>query len=92
MAKKSTVSCGKFLDIAHVSDLQKRISAAFKKKPEVLCLSADQIERVDTAGLQLLIATMNQCVQSKIEFKLLHASEVFQNTRELLGMKKIIPG
>ncbi len=91
MTKKSSVSCGKFLDIAHVADIKKRVAAAFDKNPEVLSLTADQIERVDSAGLQLMISTMNQCARKNIEFKLVKASEVFLNTRDLLGMKTVLP-
>ncbi len=86
MAKKSTVSCGRFLDIAHVADLKKRISTAFEKNPEVLSMTADQVERVDSAGLQLLLSTWVKCNKLNLEFKLTKPSDVLLNTGKLLGM------
>lgn len=90
MPKKSSVSCGKFLDIAHVGDIKNRISNAFEKAPEVLTLTADKVERADSAGLQLILVTLARCHKHQIEFKLVKPSSIVHTAINLLGMSNHI--
>ncbi len=62
--------------------------AAIEKKPEILEAHADNIERADSAGVQLLAAVKNQCEQQNIIWKLPKASEVFTDTVNKLGLSK----
>lgn len=55
LSEKTTVSLGTALDIMHAAGLKERLMAALQKKPHLVLIS-DKVERVDTAGLQLLYA------------------------------------
>ena len=86
MTKKVSLSCGKYLDIAHVADIKSRVNKAFEKSGEVFMISADKIERVDSAGIQLLLVTSRKCRKHKIDFKIVKYSAVFHSAIELLGL------
>jgi anti-anti-sigma regulatory factor len=55
MATKTSLSLGKSLDITQAEKLQKRLLAAMEKRCDIE-ITADSVERADTAGLQLLLA------------------------------------
>jgi ABC-type transporter Mla MlaB component len=55
MATKTSFSCGEALDIAHVASLQTRLEKSLQKS-SILELKAEAVEKVDTAGLQLIIS------------------------------------
>lgn len=62
MSDKTTVSLGTALDIMHASGLKERLIAALEKKPHIV-LIAENVERADTAGLQL-IYSFKQAVEA----------------------------
>lgn len=86
MSKKISVSCGKELDIAHVTHLKERFSEAFDKAPSTLNVKADSVERVDSAGLQLLLAAKKQCGILGCDFVLSKASESIVSMAKVLGI------
>ena len=61
MATKTSFSCGDALDIAHATALHSRLQKSLQKSSTIE-LKADGVERVDTAGLQLMVS-LNSEVQ-----------------------------
>ena len=55
MSSKTTFSCGNSLDITHVTGLYNRLERSLHKS-NVIELKAEAVEKVDTAGLQLLMS------------------------------------
>lgn len=65
MAKTTSISLGNALDIAHAADLKKRMQQALSKDLPVV-LVADKVEKIDTAGIQLVYAFID-ALQNKGE-------------------------
>ena len=59
MATRTSFSCGTSLDITSVHELQKRLAKSLSKASTIE-LKADQVEKADTAGLQLLLSVSRQ--------------------------------
>lgn len=59
MATRTSFSCGTSLDINSVHDLQKRLAKSLSKASTIE-LKADQVDKADTAGLQLLLSVSRQ--------------------------------
>ena len=59
MATKTSFSCGDALDIANAASLQARFEKSLQKSSTIE-LKADAVEKVDTAGLQLIVAVQNE--------------------------------
>ena len=87
MEKRITVSCGKYLDIAHASELKKRFLTAFQKKPTQIQVIADKVERVDSAGLQILVSVKLACSEKNILLKFHKATEILITTASLIGLQ-----
>ena len=85
MSQKCSFSCGRSLDIPQAEKLQKRLLAALEKNCDIE-LTGESVERVDTAGLQLLLAFQKAVNQqgSKITWKL--PSEILINSARKLGI------
>ncbi len=90
MGKKTTVSCGKQLDIAHVENLKERFQAALNKSPAFIQVKAEQVERTDSAGLQLLVATQLYCQNAGIAFGIHKATSNFLDSAKLLGLSEVL--
>ena len=63
MASKTSFSCGDALDIANAASLQTRFEKSLQKSSTIE-LKADAVEKVDTAGLQLIIAVQKEALAS----------------------------
>lgn len=59
MAKKTTITLGDALDIAHASKLKERLRSCLAKNLPVQ-ITADKVEKVDSAGLQLMCSFIKQ--------------------------------
>lgn len=55
MASKTSFSCGNVLDIANADALYQRLHKSLARS-SIIELKAEQVEKVDTAGLQLFAA------------------------------------
>ena len=55
MADKTTFSCGEALDISHAAALYARFEKSLQKS-SIIELKAETIQKVDTAGLQLIVS------------------------------------
>ena len=89
MSKNTTVSLGKALDIAHGANMKERLVAALKKKSRIV-LVADKIEKVDTAGLQLLYAFKLEVETLNKQLAWQKPSIAFKNACQSLGMTEAL--
>ncbi|MDH5433574.1 MAG: STAS domain-containing protein [Gammaproteobacteria bacterium] len=87
MSKKTTVSLGNALDIASVSELKKRFENALTKDLPVT-LSANKVEKADTAGLQLAYAFVKKVEANGHDINWQSPSDVLVQTSEILGMQE----
>lgn len=75
------------VDIASVSNLYKKLlSACISDAPIVI--QASSIERIDTAGLQLLTGFIQELSSSNHDFKWKAPSENFNRAARYLGLEK----
>ena len=84
MNKKTRVSLGNALDIAHVEELKIRLEAALTKEPKVVMV-ADKVQRADTAGLQLVCAFLLKADTQGIKVSWQKPSAAILRTGRLLG-------
>lgn len=85
MASKSSISCGKCLDITQAEKLQKRLLAALEKNCDIE-LTGESVDRADTAGLQLLLALHKAVKQQGTTITWKHPSETLITTAQRLGI------
>lgn len=85
MSKKTTVSLGAALDIAHASGLKARLVSALGKNMSVTLVS-DKVERADTAGLQLIYAFIKKVEQQGNKVQWQKPSDALINASEILGL------
>ena len=85
MSSKTTFSCGNSLDITHVSALYHRLERSLQKS-NVIELKAEGVEKVDTAGLQLMISVKNEVEASSGSIRWKKPSEKLINAAKSLGL------
>ena len=83
--KEASVKCGEALTIANAADLHAQLSKALEES-SVIELVADSVEKVDTAGLQLLVALSRELekVDGKMVWK--EPSDVLLQAATTLGL------
>ena len=89
MASKTTFSCGKALDITQAAALHGRLLKALNKSSHIE-LKADQVEKADTAGLQLLAALHREASSTGGAIVWKQPSDTVCETAELLGLTAIL--
>ncbi|MCP3674946.1 MAG: STAS domain-containing protein [Gammaproteobacteria bacterium] len=90
MSDKTTLTLPEQLDIAQVVSLKDRMDKALAKEVSVFELIAEKIERVDSAGMQLLLSFKNAVQEANKEFKLLKPSDEFLTAADLLGSTELL--
>ncbi|UTA47656.1 STAS domain-containing protein [Simiduia sp. 21SJ11W-1] len=86
MASKTSFSLGKHLDISAVNNLQERMLKALEKSGDVN-LKAGSVERVDSAGLQLVLCFRRELQRSGSDIFWQKPSEKVLTTAALLGIQ-----
>lgn len=76
------------LDISRASDLHTALSKALKRKPPFV-LDGSKVERIDTAGMQILAAFCHTIRHREIEFRWHKPSINLLKSTELLGMQTL---
>lgn len=89
MSKNTTVSLGKALDIEHAAIMKERLVAALKKKSRIVLVS-DKVEKVDTAGLQLIYAFKLEVETLNKQLSWQKPSKVLKNACHALGMNEAL--
>lgn len=87
MATKTSFSCGEALDIAHAAALQARLEKSLQKSSTIE-LKADAVEKVDTAGLQLIVAVKKEAQASGGNIIWKKPSEKLLTSAKSLGLSQ----
>lgn len=90
MSDKTTITLPAQLDLAHVESLNERLDQALVKEVSIFELNANKIERVDSAGIQLLLSFIVVVKESGKEFMLVKQSDEFIRSVELLGATELL--
>ncbi|TQV75335.1 STAS domain-containing protein [Aliikangiella marina] len=85
MTKKATISLGEALDIAHVGKLKPRLTNCLAKNLPVQ-IAADKIEKVDSAGLQLMCCFIREVENKGNPVTWTKTSDSIFTIAELLGL------
>ena len=85
MAGKSSFSLGKNVDITAVAGVHERMLKALEKATTVE-LKADAVERIDSAGLQLILSFKQELQQSGGTLTWKRPSDKLRDVADLLGM------
>ena len=82
---KTTISCGESLDIDHITSFYSRFNKGMQKS-SVVIVKADTVNKVDTAGLQLLLVVIKELSLSggRLEWK--KPSKKLIEVASLLGL------
>ncbi|MGH1438801.1 MAG: STAS domain-containing protein [Cellvibrionaceae bacterium] len=83
--KKATVKCGEALTISNVADLHTKLTSALESSSNIE-LDVHEVEKVDTAGLQLLVALHNELEKSDGNLTWKAPSEAFTEAVAVTGM------
>lgn len=84
-----TIQLEPALDIAHVGQLKAALSAC-PEDCEALIFDAQAVERVDAAGLQLLLAFVRQCQSRPITVSWASASTTLADGAAGLGLAQAL--
>ncbi len=87
MATKTTFSCGEALDIAQAGGLYSRLQKSLQKSSTIE-LKAEGVQKVDTAGLQLMLSLSNEVKKCGGELIWKSPSPVLLGAAKLLGLDK----
>ena len=85
MANSNSISCGERLDITQVESLKATLVNHLTPGTEIT-LIADQVERADTAGLQLLVSFLRTAAKQNITCQWQGVSTPLQDAADLLGL------
>jgi len=88
MSDKASFACGSDLNIQSASKLKARLEKTLEKQVKTYTLNASKVEKVDTAGLQLLIAFVEEAMSQGSEIQWQKPNDVFLNSTKLLGMQQ----
>lgn len=85
MAESTSFSCGDALDISHAAALHSRLERALQKA-NIIELKADSVEKIDTAGLQLILSIKKELENSGGSIVWKKPSEKLLSAAKLLGL------
>jgi ABC-type transporter Mla MlaB component len=81
----TAVTCGDVLDISVVAQKYAEFTEIIEKQ-EAIEISAGELQRIDGAGIQLLVALFNQAEQQGLEITWKDTSESLMDAASLLGV------
>ncbi len=84
-AEKITVNCGEVLDISRVSELYAELDVILNQS-SLIEMDVSKIERIDVAGIQLLISLRNKVKSSGHEVAWVEPSDNFLRSVRLIGL------
>jgi anti-anti-sigma factor len=90
MENKITINLGKNLDIRHVGTLKNQLLSSLHDEVTHCILEARQIERADSAGLQLIVAFVKEAKSRGVKISWHKPSAEFIKSSTLLGMSRMI--
>ena len=87
MAEPVEVDCGKQLEIVNVEQLFHSLEEVLQQGAPV-SLKVDQVERADTASLQLLVAFRKSLLSQGLDVQLTNPTDSFKHAARLLGLNR----
>ncbi|MBX2809454.1 MAG: STAS domain-containing protein [Cellvibrionaceae bacterium] len=84
-AEPISIHCGETLNIASAADLQQQFNSALEKSSTIEII-ADAVAKVDTAGLQLMVALNRELERSNGSLLWKTPSEVLLQAAASLGL------
>ncbi|MDE1462924.1 STAS domain-containing protein [Spartinivicinus poritis] len=84
-AKDGTITLTESVDIRQVEQLYNELNEHIEQN-DSLIVDCSQVQSIDTAGLQLLIACQQKYVKQSKTFQIINASPVVIRTIESLGI------
>ncbi|NVJ49499.1 MAG: STAS domain-containing protein [Gammaproteobacteria bacterium] len=90
MTVKASFACGSELNIQSADKLKARLLKTLEKDVEQFVLNASKVERVDSAGLQLLAAFIREVVARGAVVQWQKPNDTFLNATKLLGMNSAL--
>jgi anti-anti-sigma factor len=79
------ITLGATLDARCSEDLKKKLSTLLRRKPP-LAIDGRQVDRVDTAGLQVLLAFVNEARSRDIDIGWHETSDSLKTASRLTGL------
>jgi len=89
MSDKTTLTLPEQLDITQVDSIKDRMNVTLEKDASKVEVKADKVERLDSAGIQLLLSFKAAVEGAEKEFVLLKPSDEFLAGAALLGTTEI---
>lgn len=83
----TTVACGDVLDISVVGQKHTEFKNALESK-QAIEIAAGELQRIDGAGIQMLVALFRQAEQDQLEINWKGKSESLLEAASLLGLQK----
>ncbi|MCP4413604.1 MAG: STAS domain-containing protein [Gammaproteobacteria bacterium] len=90
MSDKATFTLPEQLDIAQVESVKDRMDKTLEKEVSKIEVKAEKVERMDSAGMQLLLSFRATIIESDREMILLKPSEGLLAVAELLGTSELL--
>lgn len=84
-ATTTSIECGEALTISNVAGLHSKLSKALETS-SLIEIDVQSVEKVDTAGLQLLVALQQELSKSSGQLKWNKPSEVFTQAVAISGV------
>lgn len=85
-----SVSCGSQVTIQHVEALKERFLNALSKPSDICYVNASKVEKLDTAGAQLLYAFLQQADTMSKVIRWQQPSSALIADATLLGMRQML--
>lgn len=83
---KTLITLGSTLDVRYATDFKKRMSNCLRRKPPFE-LDGGQVDRVDTAGLQVLLAFFQEAQNRGIEITWSESSDSLKAAARWAGLQ-----
>jgi len=90
MSDKATFTLPEQMDIAHVESIKDRMDKTLEKKVSIIEVKAEKVERMDSAGMQLLLSFRMAIIDSGKEMTLVKPSDDLLAAAELLGTTELL--
>jgi len=83
----NSIDCGDLLDISMVNEVNQKLKDALNSGSDI-SINISNIERIDTAGAQMLCACYQDAKSKKIKCEWTAPSEIFSKSIKQLGLSE----
>jgi len=90
MSDKTILTLPDQLDIGQIESIQDRMNKTLAKEAQQVEVKADSVERVDSAGMQLLLSFKKAIISSGKTINLIKPSDELLAAADLLGATELL--